>query len=682
MISLAYMKLLQYLIILNTFYHIAFSDTFQRGVNVQCGDIVNDYFNNTNDTHIYNFTVNSSSTVTFHTCYSDTNIVFHIVDDINVISKPYCYFDDYCGKCMNNNTNHIQNFTMPIHYDSDGTYQIWIWPYYTPGQYQINIECSNFELTNIFHTQLHCESNIHNVTNSPYHFNYHLFALNQTANVLFDSFDTSYLFLFDTNFNLIHPCTHDYGCYTKHLQIIPPLSAGNYILGVYDIVHAQYTILVNCNYLTFHEPLYCNNNISDQLQPESLYDANYHLFTLNQPANVLFDSCRSSYDTYLHFYDIHFTLIQACDDCGECHGLNEQLQIFALLPGNYILSVGGYNTAFGQYNILVNCYYDYMNNVTTLQPTNITVTTTSYYTTSTAPNRIVVDSMGIDTDYCGNEDNPCGTIAYATYRADYNDANDIKLYVKGQNIREIKQNMHNYLNSTPCFISEYFPNSVTITFDINTVNVVGDWYPNICGESFVYDQASSSSSPVIIFNNLIIDNMKYVRFSRTQAMTLILNNCSFYNISTFHIYENNSWSAPVSAFTSFTNVLFSNVSMSIHSTSLKISNTVFEHIKGLTSTDSIINIFSPNDTSLDLELYIKNCSIIDASDYNIFIMFDGKNVHSSTRSIYIHNTSFSNISSSYSLIKSSNIQSSTVINIISCKFLHINVGTILVTKGH
>ena len=69
---------------------------------------------------------------------------------------------------------------------------------------------------------------------------------------------------------------------------------------------------------------------------------------------VQFDSCDSSYDTYLRIFAPQLTHeLHACDDCGTC-GTRSVLDA-ALAAGDYILVVEGYAGSEGEYSILMNC---------------------------------------------------------------------------------------------------------------------------------------------------------------------------------------------------------------------------------------------------------------------------------------------------------------------------------------
>ena len=81
-----------------------------------------------------------------------------------------------------------------------------------------------------------------------------------------------------------------------------------------------------------------------------------HLWAFSLPAQTLvqFDSCASSYDTYLRVTSPDLTTeLSGCDDCGDC-GTHTVLD--ADLPaGDYILIIEGYASSEGDYSVQMNC---------------------------------------------------------------------------------------------------------------------------------------------------------------------------------------------------------------------------------------------------------------------------------------------------------------------------------------
>eukprot|EP01084_Bolivina_argentea_P064045 116822_1 len=176
------MKLIQCLLVPGLLLQMIISQDIFKG-NIACGDAVNNYFNQTNDAHIYNFILNQSYAVTFHTCGSELDTKLFILANTSIISTPYCSNGDDCGYCSNSSSPYNENITIPIQYESDMVYHIQIFSYSSKsiGKYQINIECHNHQ----FPALLYCGSNIRNESISLYTVN-HKFILDKTATVFFD----------------------------------------------------------------------------------------------------------------------------------------------------------------------------------------------------------------------------------------------------------------------------------------------------------------------------------------------------------------------------------------------------------------------------------------------------------------------------------------------------------------
>eukprot|EP01083_Nonionella_stella_P203585 742792_1 len=105
----------------------------------------------------------------------------------------------------------------------------------------------------------------------------------------------------------------------------------------------------------------CGETVTSMLTSSS--DIDYLYFNLsadttNSHSKVMFDSCGSSYDTYLYLYDINFNILFQGDDEGDC-GTKEQLTIDPLHSGEYILGVSGYGVesfhSYGEWEIHILC---------------------------------------------------------------------------------------------------------------------------------------------------------------------------------------------------------------------------------------------------------------------------------------------------------------------------------------
>ena len=102
--------------------------------------------------------------------------------------------------------------------------------------------------------------------------------------------------------------------------------------------------------------LECGQTITGSTTEEG--DINHYQFVLSgllsDTYTLNFDSCGSSYDTYLYFYDENLNVITSCDGCGECD-TQSQLAVSKVLPGSYIIGIGGSETEFGEYTIKASC---------------------------------------------------------------------------------------------------------------------------------------------------------------------------------------------------------------------------------------------------------------------------------------------------------------------------------------
>eukprot|EP01084_Bolivina_argentea_P187706 323275_1 len=100
----------------------------------------------------------------------------------------------------------------------------------------------------------------------------------------------------------------------------------------------------------------CGQIITGELTFKS--ENSRYYFNLSRPASVLFDSCGSSFDTYLRLYDMQDNILFQGDDDGYCtESSREQLPAPALDAGEYILGISGWNS-WGWWTITTLCYYD------------------------------------------------------------------------------------------------------------------------------------------------------------------------------------------------------------------------------------------------------------------------------------------------------------------------------------
>ena len=73
-------------------------------------------------------------------------------------------------------------------------------------------------------------------------------------------------------------------------------------------------------------------------------------FSVTAPGRHVFDTCGSSFDTWLRIYDAEWNLLKSCDDCGSC-GTRTVLTTQPLGAGRYYVLVEGYDDRSGRYNL-------------------------------------------------------------------------------------------------------------------------------------------------------------------------------------------------------------------------------------------------------------------------------------------------------------------------------------------
>ena len=79
-----------------------------------------------------------------------------------------------------------------------------------------------------------------------------------------------------------------------------------------------------------------------------------YTFDVTYSSSFVFNSCGSSYDTWLRVYDARGTQVASGDDDGNC-GLQTILATPTLAPGSYTLLVEGYSNREGRYTVAMQC---------------------------------------------------------------------------------------------------------------------------------------------------------------------------------------------------------------------------------------------------------------------------------------------------------------------------------------
>ena len=112
--------------------------------------------------------------------------------------------------------------------------------------------------------------------------------------------------------------------------------------------------------------------------------------TADTGSMVQFDSCASDYDTLLRVQSMDLsTNYTSCDDCGSCG--SQAVLDASLAPGDYILSVEGYGTSRGNYDIMMACS-DQLNGIP------ITATSTVAVDSDDGEESMIDQSVTIDSD--------------------------------------------------------------------------------------------------------------------------------------------------------------------------------------------------------------------------------------------------------------------------------------------
>eukprot|EP01084_Bolivina_argentea_P221127 374601_1 len=177
----------------------------------------------------------------------------------------------------------------------------------------------------------------------------------------------------------------------------------------------------------------------------------------------------------------------------------------------------------------------------------------------TQSNSYFVSKNGIDSNDCGNDNNPCGTLYFVSIlindgNKNYNDTDTIYI-IDGQNKDTIQQYIKNNTtnNWNPClpvtFDKTY--RKLNITFDVMNINNMLDWYfPELCQPNDHYENQylfQLENMHGIIMNNLIVNNYdirnktnypiihgQIFDISQTPELWdshIICNNCTLTNIS-------------------------------------------------------------------------------------------------------------------------------------------------------
>jgi hypothetical protein len=342
---------------------------------IACGDSVvgttleaGSHVGNGASDHIYSFSLGEDQAgfVQFDSCASDFDTYLRIFNSDLTAEIAGC---DDCGPC---GLQTVLDAQLPA-----GEYNLVIEGFSsTEGNYDVAMICPDPGTSSIQGT-IGCDQTVTGSTEGADNTlgndgGEHLYAFSVPSGSLhnfiqFDSCDSTYdTYLRVMSTDLVeerHGCDDcgDCGVQTVLDADLPP---GDYILVVegYSSSEGSYTVLMNCDThdLGTFEPIACGTTVTgvtDESTPSNMGNPSgeaMYGFTVTTTQSVQFDSCDSSFDTFLRIASP--TLDQeliGCDDCGDC-GTHTVLD--AELPaGDYVLVVEGFNTETGAYSVTMNC---------------------------------------------------------------------------------------------------------------------------------------------------------------------------------------------------------------------------------------------------------------------------------------------------------------------------------------
>jgi len=147
------------------------------------------------------------------------------------------------------------------------------------------------------------------------------------------------------------------------------LAAGSYfvVMDGYSNSRGTYRLQISCPTGSFiRGAITCNRTVTGSTTGGTSivgHAAPEHFFSFAAPVtgSYVFDSCGSSFDTYLSIYNTPTSgsasllgnLVATCDDCGPC-GLRTVL-VRTLTRGNYIIVMDGFSTSNGNYRLTTTC---------------------------------------------------------------------------------------------------------------------------------------------------------------------------------------------------------------------------------------------------------------------------------------------------------------------------------------
>eukprot|EP01084_Bolivina_argentea_P073971 134202_1 len=388
--------------------------------NVSCGDVITETIKDEPAAHYYQFSINTAYYVNFEDCDSSTDMKLQIADNMGYdISYEYCNdMGDDCGVCKND-AEYPENFTMPMvpdiyfigigPYDIGGTYQLKVncFPisvsdtasnncdHYNKANYSIIpsqkvvdviIDTNKtFEIRFDIKLNNYCNASLCNILSILDKNNYEALSLfiDVSPNELIISISNdSYIYVIN-NANTILPTDSKYHhihlLYGQDLNAIEnnvsmikidnstfyyrpviyplllPQIYGLYFSNSYDeAVNASVTNICLNGVVIIEGELRCGDILEGSLRSPT--DIIFYYFNSLKTGYVSFDSCYSSFDTWLFLFNLSGHIIHQANDDGFCFP-KAQLNVDPLTQGEYVLGISG-DDDYGKWELEVFCDTD------------------------------------------------------------------------------------------------------------------------------------------------------------------------------------------------------------------------------------------------------------------------------------------------------------------------------------
>lgn len=182
-----------------------------------------------------------------------------------------------------------------------------------------------------------------------------------TVDTCGSSYDT-YIRIYDEHLSTEITACDDCGPCGVQTVLDAQLGAGVYMVVIegFSGSEGEYTLEVACANPADHLTITCEQTVTGTTEgAQNIHGggSGEHLFDFHLPDAVnlvQFDSCESSFDTYLRVFSADMSEeLEGCDDCGDC-GLHSILD--TVLPGgDYTLVVEGFSASEGEYNVVMHC---------------------------------------------------------------------------------------------------------------------------------------------------------------------------------------------------------------------------------------------------------------------------------------------------------------------------------------